>query len=82
MKLLLTSGGVTNPSIETALIGLLGKPIAESSALCIPTAQWGHPKQAGRRKCAALSSADPAAPDRHGLEVGGRARAHRFVQHR
>jgi len=44
VKLLLTSGGVTNPSIENALIGLLGKPIAESSALCIPTAQWGHPK--------------------------------------
>ena len=43
MKLLLTSGGVTNPSIRDALIGLLGKPIAESSALCIPTAQWGHP---------------------------------------
>jgi len=43
MKLLLTSGGVTNPSIRDALIDLLGKPIAESSALCIPTAQWGHP---------------------------------------
>jgi dipeptidase E len=43
MKLLLTSGGVTNPSIRDALIDLLGKPIAEASALCIPTAQWGHP---------------------------------------
>lgn len=43
MKLLLTSGGVTNPSIRNALVGLLGKPIEESSALCIPTAQWGHP---------------------------------------
>lgn len=43
MKLLLTSGGVTNPSIRAALVDLLGKPIAESSALCIPTAQWGHP---------------------------------------
>jgi dipeptidase E len=43
MRLLLTSGGVTNPSIERALVGLLGKPIAESSALCIPTAQYGHP---------------------------------------
>jgi dipeptidase E len=43
MKLLLTSGGVTNPSIRDALIDLLGKPIAESNALCIPTAQWGHP---------------------------------------
>ena len=43
MKLLLTSGGVTNPTIQTALVDLLGKPIAESTALCIPTAQWGHP---------------------------------------
>jgi dipeptidase E len=33
MKLLLTSGGVSNPSIHEALIGLLGKPIADSSAL-------------------------------------------------
>ncbi len=37
MKLLLTSNGITNPSIEQALVDLLGKPIAESSALCIPT---------------------------------------------
>jgi dipeptidase E len=43
VKYLLTSGGITNPSIRDALIGLLGKPIAEASALCIPTAQWGHP---------------------------------------
>ncbi len=43
MKLLLTSGGVTNASIRDALVELLGKPIAESSALCIPTAQYGHP---------------------------------------
>jgi dipeptidase E len=43
MKYLLTSGGVTNPSIRNTLIDLLGKPIAESAALCIPTAQWGHP---------------------------------------
>ena len=43
MKLLLTSGGVTNPSIRDALVDLLGKPIADSNALCIPTAQWGHP---------------------------------------
>jgi dipeptidase E len=43
MKLLLTSGGITNLSIQSALVGLLGKPIAECRALCIPTAQWGHP---------------------------------------
>jgi len=43
VKLLLTSGGVTNPSIHSALVQLLGKPIAECHALCVPTAQWGHP---------------------------------------
>jgi dipeptidase E len=43
MKLLLTSGGVTNASIHGALVDLLGKPTAECHALCIPTAQWGHP---------------------------------------
>jgi dipeptidase E len=43
VKLLLTSGGVTNPSIREALVDLLGKPIADSTALCIPTAQYGHP---------------------------------------
>jgi dipeptidase E len=43
VKLLLTSAGVTNASIRAALVDLLGKPIAESSALCIPTAQYAHP---------------------------------------
>jgi dipeptidase E len=43
MKLLLTSGGVTNASIHSALERLLGRPVAESRALCVPTAQWGHP---------------------------------------
>jgi dipeptidase E len=37
MRLLLTSAGIKNPSIHDALVDLLGKPIAESSALCIPT---------------------------------------------
>ena len=44
MRFLLTSAGVKNPSIHDALVALLGKPIAESSALCIPTAQYGHPQ--------------------------------------
>ena len=43
MKLLLTSAGVNNASIEDALVGLLGMPIAESSALCIPTAVHAMP---------------------------------------
>ena len=43
MRLLLTSAGIKNASIRDALVDLLGKPIAESSALCIPTATYGHP---------------------------------------
>jgi dipeptidase E len=47
MKLLLTSGGVSNPSIRDALTDMLGKPIAESTALCIPTAMYGmYPRTA------------------------------------
>lgn len=38
MNFLLTSAGIKNPSIQGALVDLLGKPIAEASALCIPTA--------------------------------------------
>lgn len=38
MKFLLTSAGIKNAGINEALVDLLGKPIAESSALCIPTA--------------------------------------------
>jgi dipeptidase E len=43
LKLLLTSAGVRNPTIHQALVDLLDKPIADSTALCIPTAQYGHP---------------------------------------
>ncbi|MCC6453667.1 MAG: Type 1 glutamine amidotransferase-like domain-containing protein [Caldilineaceae bacterium] len=43
MKLLLTSGGITNSSIQNSLVNLLGKPVAESSALLIPTAIYAHP---------------------------------------
>lgn len=38
MKLLLTSAGIKNASISAALVELLGKPIAESNALVVPTA--------------------------------------------
>ncbi|MCB9138540.1 MAG: Type 1 glutamine amidotransferase-like domain-containing protein [Caldilineaceae bacterium] len=43
MKLLLTSGGVKNTRIREALIDLLDRPIADCNALCIPTAEYGHP---------------------------------------
>lgn len=38
MKLLLTSSGITNKSIEKALLELLGKPFKESNLTFVPTA--------------------------------------------
>ena len=46
MKLLLTSAGISNTSIRNALIDLLGKPIAEASALFVPTAIYALPNGA------------------------------------
>jgi len=43
MKLLLTSAGISNKSIHNALVDLLGKPVAEASALFIPTAIYAIP---------------------------------------
>jgi len=37
VRFLLCSSGISNPSIQDALVDLLGKPIAESTALCVPT---------------------------------------------
>jgi dipeptidase E len=59
MKLLLTSSGISNPSIENALVELLGKPIAESSALIVPTAMYPFPEGAAgawRAICGKASS--------------------------
>ena len=43
MKLLLTSSGIANKSIDDALVQLLGKPIAESSALIVATGIYPFP---------------------------------------
>lgn len=43
IKLLLTDSGVKNKTIYDSLVGMLGKPIDECNALCIPTAGYGHP---------------------------------------
>ncbi|MEL7976389.1 Type 1 glutamine amidotransferase-like domain-containing protein [Isoptericola sp. F-RaC21] len=43
MKLLLTSAGVRNATIRAALDALLPRPVAECTALAIPTALYGHP---------------------------------------
>jgi dipeptidase E len=43
MKLLLTSGGIRNNTMRSALVDMLGKPIAECNALCIPTGTYAFP---------------------------------------
>ena len=48
MKLLLTSSGISNPSIYDVLVDLLGKPVAESSALFVPTAIYPFPDGPGQ----------------------------------
>ena len=48
MKFLLTSAGIKNTSIHTALLDLLGKPIADANALCITTASYAIPGGAHR----------------------------------
>src|ERR1700722_2314140 len=60
MKLLLTSAGIKNASIHDALLGLLGKPIAESSALCIPTA--GYAKGGAERAYNFIAGREPRCP--------------------
>jgi dipeptidase E len=62
MQLLLTSAGIKNTSIHNALVGLLGKPIAESSALCIPTALYGHPMAGPGNAWRFISGREPETP--------------------
>jgi dipeptidase E len=50
MRLLLTSAGVRNATVHDALLDLLGRPVEDCTALCIPTAMYGHPHAGpGRR---------------------------------
>ena len=49
MKLLLTSGGVTNPSIHAALERLLGKPIADFQGLQFMLADMAMRLEAARQ---------------------------------
>ncbi|MCA9877837.1 MAG: Type 1 glutamine amidotransferase-like domain-containing protein [Thermomicrobiales bacterium] len=62
MRLLLTSAGITNPSIHSALVELLGKPTAECSALCIPTASYGHPMAGPSAAWRFISGHEPRTP--------------------
>jgi dipeptidase E len=62
MRILLTSAGIKNTSIHDALVDLLGKPIAESSALCIPTAAYGHPMAGPGAAWRFISGRQPITP--------------------
>jgi len=62
MKYLLTSAGIKNASIHNALVDLLGKPIAESNALCIPTAGYGHPQVSPGHAWRFISGREPNCP--------------------
>ena len=62
MRFLLTSAGIKNTSIHNALVGLLGRPIAESSALCIPTAAYGHPMAGPTAAWKFITGREPRTP--------------------
>ena len=62
MKLLLTSAGIRNASIQAALVDLLGKPTAECDALCIPTALYGHPMAGPRQAWRCISGQETGTP--------------------
>jgi dipeptidase E len=62
LKLLLTSGGVRNGSIHEALLELLGKPTAESDALCIPTGLYAHPWAGPRQAWRVISGQEDRSP--------------------
>jgi dipeptidase E len=62
LKFLLTSAGIKNASIHDALVDLLGKPIADANALCIPTAGYGHPRVSPERAWRFISGREPRCP--------------------
>ena len=62
MKLLLASAGITNASIRAALVDLLGKPIADSTALCIPTSSYGLPGGGAVQAFRFISGQEPQCP--------------------
>jgi len=80
MKFLLTSSGISNDSIHNALVESLGKPIAESSALVIPTAWYAYPGGlAGVYQL--IHGVAKSLLCELGVEVVGRPGAHRAPQY-
>jgi len=62
LKYLLTSAGIKNATIHQALVDLLGKPLAECDALCIPTALYGHPWAGPRQAWRCISGEETGTP--------------------
>ena len=62
MRFLLTSAGIKNTSIRGALVDLLGKPIADSIALCVPTGMYGHPHVSPDRTWRFISGREDRTP--------------------
>jgi dipeptidase E len=58
VKLLLTSAGIKNTSIRSALVDMLGKPIDESSALVVPTGAYPFLGGAGMARQAICGRAE------------------------
>lgn len=80
MKFLLTSAGIKNTSIHGALLALLGKPIAECSALCIPTASHANRGGAGQA-WKFIAGQEPQTPMCELGWIPGCAGADRAAQH-
>jgi dipeptidase E len=81
MRLLLTSSGISNPSIHGVLVDLLGKLIAESSALFVPTAIYPFPEGPGQAFQAISGNAKSPLGDL-GWKSLGVLGTHRAAQHR
>ena len=62
MKVRLASAGTKNPSISTALVGRLGRPIAKSGALYISTASYAWPLADPGRTRNFISGSEPQSP--------------------
>ena len=60
MRFLLTSSGIKNASIHDALVDLLGKPIGESNALCIPTGVLALPRRTVHTSTGSSADQPPA----------------------
>jgi dipeptidase E len=70
VKLLLTSAGIRNASIKATLLELLGKAIADSTALCIPTSSYGLPAGGAESAWRFISGQEPSCPM---IELGWRS---------